>query len=40
LYSIIIIILSIVMADDDDCTKPICKDSPFGNLRRNLGQTL
>lgn len=25
------------MADDDDCNKPVCMDSPFGNLRKNLG---
>lgn len=26
--------------DDDDCSKPVCMDSPFGNLRKNLGQAL
>ncbi len=25
---------------DDDCNKPICKDSPYGNLRKNLANTL
>lgn len=26
-----------IMADDDDCVKPICKDNPYGNMRKNLG---
>lgn len=24
------------MSEEDDCKKPICKDNPFGNLRKNL----
>lgn len=27
------------MSDDDDCSKPICMDNPYGNLRKNLGES-
>lgn len=28
------------MSAEDDCNKPICMDSPYGNLRKNLGDVL
>lgn len=26
------------MGDDEDCSKPICMDSPYGNFRKNFPQ--
>jgi hypothetical protein len=28
------------MGDDEDCSKPICMDSPFGNLRKKFPHQL
>ena len=34
--AILIIVLILLVEMSDDCHEVICKDNPFGNLRKNL----